>query len=47
MKLLIFTLLFTFSFVHAASPPKEDGPNGHKLVLVPAGKYPLGEKDHR
>jgi sulfatase modifying factor 1 len=26
----------------AEPPPQEDGPNGHRLVLVPAGKYPVG-----
>ena len=30
----------------AKCPPKEMGPNGHLLVLVPAGKYVLGEKGH-
>ncbi len=30
----------------AGPPPREDGPNGHRLVQVPAGAYALGEKDH-
>lgn len=24
------------------APPQEDGPNGHRLVIIPAGEYPVG-----
>ncbi len=36
-------LLLPAAHLHAAEP--QAGPNGHQLVLVPSGKYPVGHPD--
>ena len=37
-------VFLAFSAILSAEP--EEGPHGHKLVTVPAGKYELGSADH-
>jgi len=39
---LLGVLLLPFSALAAT----ESGPNGHRLVVIPAGQYVLGEKEH-
>ncbi len=44
-RALATVLCLAVAHAFAGSPAKERGPNGHRLVPVPAGRYALGEKD--
>lgn len=43
LRLLGFTLVVTGVMAGEQKPPMVDGPNGHRLVIIPAGEYALGK----
>ena len=46
LRALVAVLALAGAHVLAGPPAVERGPNGHRLVRIPAGEYALGEMDH-